>query len=382
MKKQSILSISLLVWVVFIISLASATPIQCRMTADDYAAEVLLNRDYVDYNIDSLKNAENILKYNGEYIFKSFYGNNLYTILSEQQNTNAENPSSEKFLSLRLQIPLDKIDENVSYFRITSFRRFNDADLNNNVHGWARVCNEKADSCVFEKDDTSITIEKKASAFSGYIDFLNPQFDLCYAAGDCYGKCIYFSPERICISKAVIEEIDNLVLSIGIAQNFDDFVKSRKTGTGTYSISKLVPQNNGTIKLGDAMKEELLWLKGHDMIHITERDVMEIAILSEAGRVEDNKVFYGINEANSLAWTYRGNGKNKIAGKDDCSEFPQQTTGITGFIAFDTKLLAEAYVLIPLIFIGFIVLLILILFVTVKIFSRRNAVRIRRVVSE
>src|SRR3989338_663836 len=170
MKKQSflaIISIFLLVWmvsVVFIMPLASATPIQCRMTADDYATEVLLNRDYVNYNLGSLKNAENVSGYNGKYIFKSFYGNNLYTILSEQQDINAENPSGEKFLSVRLQVPLDKIEENASYFRITSFRRFNNADLNNNAKGWAKVCSEKADSCVFEKDDTSITIEKKSGA--------------------------------------------------------------------------------------------------------------------------------------------------------------------------------------------------------------------------
>ena len=105
---------------------------------------------------------------------------------------------------MRLQVPLDKIEENASYFRITSFRRFNNADLNNNAKGWAKVCSEKADSCVFEKDDTSITIEKKSGAFSGYIDFLNPQFGLCYNTGDCNGKCVYFSSERRCISKAII----------------------------------------------------------------------------------------------------------------------------------------------------------------------------------
>ena len=384
MKKQSfltIISILLLAWIVLAVSPASAAPIQCRMTVDDYATEVLLNRDYVDYNLDSLKNAENVSMYNGGYIFKSFYGNNLYTILSEQQNTNAESPSSERFLSVRLQIPLYRIEENVSYFKITSFRRFNDADLKGNVNGWVKACNEKIDSCVSEKDDISITIEKKGDVFAGYIYFLNPNFDLCYNTGDCYGECVYFSSERRCISNAVIKEIDNFVLSIGIANNFDDFVMSRKTEQGIYSISKLVPQNNGAIKWEDAMKEELLWLRGHDMIHITERDVVEIAILSDAGRVKDNKVFYGINEADSLAWTYHSKENNRIVGEDDCSGFPQQTTGITGFIAFDTKLLAKAYVLTPLIFIGFIVLLVLILFITAKIVNKKNTVRIRRIVS-
>lgn len=384
MKKDLISIILLISFMVinFIAYAASAAPIQCRMTADDYATEALLNRDYVDYNLDSLKNAENILKYNGEYILKSFYGNNLYTILSEQEDASSKNPSKEKFLSVRLQIPLNKVEENISYLRITSFKRFSYAGLSNNAKGWVKVCDEKAGSCVFEKDDISITIEKKADVFSGYIDFLNPQFDACYNAGDCSGKCMFFSPERICISKNIVEDIDNLVLSIGIANNFDDFVMSRKTEQGTYSISKLVPQNNGTIKLEDAMKEELLWLKGQDIIHITERDIAEISILSGAGKVEENRVFYGINEADSLSWTYHINEKSRIAGNDDCSEFPPQKTGITGFIAFDTKLLAKTYVLTPLIFIGFIVLLILVLFITAKIVSRRNTVRIRRVVSE
>lgn len=366
----------------FIAYAVSAAPIQCRMTADDYATEVLLNRDYVDYNLDSLKNADNVLKYNGKYAFKSFYGNNLYTITSEQEDTSAKNPSKKKLLSVRLQIPLSKVEENISYFRITSFRRFNYADLDSNVKGWIKACNEKADSCVFEKEDISITIEKKDNAFSGYIYFLNPQFDACYNTGDCNGKCMYFSSERRCISRAVIEEIDNLILSIGIANNFDDFVMSRKTETGAYSISKLIPGNNGTIKWEDAMKEELLWLKGHDMIHITERDIMEIAILSGAGKVLGNKVLYGVNEAGSLAWTYHVNENSRTAGKDDCEEFPPETAGITGFIAFDTKLLNKAYVLVPLIFAGFIVLLILILFIAAKILDKKNAVRIRRVVSE
>ena len=388
MKKQSLLtiiSIFLSAWIVsviFIMPFASAAPMQCRMTADDYATEVLLNRDYVDYNLDSLENAENISEYNGGYILKSFYGNNLYTILSEQQDISAENPSGEKFLSVRLQVPLEKIEENVSYFKITSFRRFNYADLNNNAEGWTKACNEKDDSCVFEKEDISLTIEKKDNAFSGYIYFLNPQFGLCYNARDCYGECIYFSSEKRCIPNAVIEETNYLIGSIGIAQNFDDFVMSRKTEAGTYSISKLVPQNGGTIKWEDAMKEELLWLKGNDMIHITERDVLEIAILSDAGRVDGNKVFYGINEANSLAWTYHSNVKSRIPGEDDCSEFPPQTAGITGFIAFDTELLAKTYILVPLIFIGIIFGVIIILFVTAKIINKKNTVRIRRIVSE
>ena len=366
----------------FIAYAASAAPIQCRMTADDYATEVLLNLDYVDYNLDSLKNADNVLKYNGKYAFKSFYGNNLYTILSEQEDTSAKNPSKKKLLSVRLQIPLSKVEENISYFRITSFKRFNYADLGSNAKGWIKVCNEKADSCVFEKEDISITIERNLNVFSGYIDFLNPQFDACYNAGDCNGKCIYFSSERRCISKAVIGEIDNLVVSIGIANNFDDFVMSRKTETGTYSISKLIPENNGAIKWEDAMKDELLWLKGHDMIHITKRDIMEIAILSDAGKVWGNKVFYGVNEADSLAWTYHINEKGRIAGKYDCEEFPPKTAGITGFIAFDTKLLAKTYVLVPLIFAGFIVVVLLILFIAAKILDKKNAVRIRRAVSE
>ena len=83
-----------------------------------------------------------------------------------------------------------------------------------------------------------------------------------------------------------------------------------------------------------------------------------------------------------MDWKYNINEKGRIAGKYDCEEFPPKTAGITGFIAFDTKLLAKTYVLVPLIFAGFIVVVLLILFIAAKILDKKNAVRIRRVVSE
>ncbi|HLD37390.1 MAG TPA: hypothetical protein VJA86_02280 [Candidatus Nanoarchaeia archaeon] len=382
MKKKSFCSILPAQWAVIamlilfsVISIALAAvpalgaPIQCRLTAENYAVEVFLNKDYVEYNLGSMNSSDSVLKLDNSYIFKSFYGNNLYTILSEQAAPGGSD--AERFLSVKLQLPVKKEERNVSYLRITSFKKFENADLSAELRGWAKVCSKELDSCTFEKGKISITIEHAEDGFSGYIDFLDSDFYECSGSKDCSGECMYFMSQRACVPQFVIDEISSLVQSIGISNNFKDFTISRKTTTGSYTVYELVPEANGSIKWQDAMKDELSWLKSQDIIHITERDIAEIAILSEGGRVGAGRVYYGINEASMLAWTYSNADESRIADESDCDEFyPAGSSKMTGLSIFSIKTSGRLYMLIPIIFIALIGAAIAVLFAIAKIMDK------------
>ncbi|PIN77372.1 hypothetical protein COV15_02295 [Candidatus Woesearchaeota archaeon CG10_big_fil_rev_8_21_14_0_10_34_12] len=299
----------ILISAVIVMMLSLSNIMACTHSTDSFASEVLLNKPGIDYHLNFIKNADNVLiKDNGEYIFKS-RSEELYTILKEVDGK----------LSVRLQIPVRTKYVNQNYIKIIKTAKA--GEIVTNLSGWNTEC--AYSSCVFKKDDLSVMTNKiSEDKYTVTIEIRN-DIKNCIS-GACNGKCMYYSEETFCIPQNYVDELKNFVISTEISPSIDTLLSGAEVQKIAYFGEDLVPELEMTIDWPEAMKNELTFLKSSAIIGITNKEIDDISNLAEQGKAGDNlKIIYGEDRNKNKGWFYYYETKSPIIQKPlNCEEYP------------------------------------------------------------
>jgi len=344
------------VFVTFIFS-AMSLVIACTHPSDSFAAEVLLNKQGIDYHLSVIENSENVLaRDNGEYIFKS-RSEELYTILKEV---------GEK-LSVRIQIPIRTEYVKQDYTRIKNTIKSD--EFLTNLTGWDVQCSYS--SCVFNKDELSVmTNEISDGKYSVTVE-IQKETGKC-GSTKCDGRCLYYAAENFCVPNEYINELKEFVTATKLAASVDSILNSAEIERQSYQADDLIPELEMEIDWKEAMKNELTFLKSSAVIGITDKDIAEISELAARGQAGDNlKILYGEDRDGKKRWLYYYETKSPIIQKPlDCEDYPLSELP-NKYIVFNKN--AEAfYYAIPAALIAGVVALFFILLVVSRIMENRK----------
>jgi len=225
----------------------------CLESSDAYATEVVLNKPDINYNLNSLVNAQNVILKENKYFFLSHYNENLLVIISEIKGDIAGGLPG---LSVRVQIPVNKIREKIRYLKLVS-KSVNGKPKKEFVGrssfgNWQMKCTEEEDSetkemiiseCIFTKEGMNLKVipeEGKIDKYNVEIEIFKdlPSCELKDDKKECKGYCVYSGGMSACIQESKKNEIENILIYTGLIKNFDELVNA-------YSVIK----NPGLLEL-------------------------------------------------------------------------------------------------------------------------------------
>jgi hypothetical protein len=338
------------------ISFASAS---CINTADSYASEVLLNKPGIDFNLNSLNNAQNVILSGDKYILQSSYSSSLALILEKQSSS----------LSVRLQMPVTSQEENLPYlkFSMTSNKVLNLSE--NNYNNWKISCtNDNPQSeCEFTKGKTDIL----ASLVSGKYEITIETYEELSSCQGCGGRCI----STKCINQPLLEDIQSILKESDLVSSIDEIIGTyRVIGSGNSLINDLAPEKDSTIDWNAAMSQELTHLKREGIVLITDADISEIAGLATQGKAGQNsRIVYG-NKENTASWLYYYETNFPDLTKlENCNEFPSSLIP-TGMVIYSGQQISNYY-LVPMVMTAGFIGLLVILIITARLIDKNKRKR-------
>ena len=326
---------------IVLINLASA----CINSADDYAVE--LEMANITYSLANLVNFENII-HQQNYIMQSQYSKNLASILTETQCEN------KTCLNLRLQMPVETKTIKIPYFSFTSSIYKKVGLQKTNYKDWTINSNEN--SIEVKKPGLSI-LATILPIKTDFIVEINKNIKECEV---CDGKCLYSLIGNFCITKEIKDELNETAIILGL--NSEDIFYSYKIiGKGDKTITDLSPISEET-NFREALKQELVFLKTHKTINLSNEDIEKITDLAEKGKAGDSKII------KSGKWKYYYETTNK---KNDilCREFSASLIPISKpkLIITNEK---QIYYAIPILLTLFLFLVLIILLILGRIMSQ------------
>lgn len=355
-----------------IIQFNNATALQCISSSDDYASEVVLNKPEVEYNLNYLANAKNVIFRDNKYTYVSHYNNNLLVIISEIKDDNYQKSG----LSVKIQMPTISSKENVHVLNLIS-KSSRGKIIPENVtgatyDGWNIGCsNERIISeCKFSREGVVLTASLNEDSYDIELEVSNSQA----CDSKCDGYCVRSGGESTCINNKTKYDIENVLKHAGLIKNFNEFISAYNIkSNGIIPINSITTQLDGDIDWKKALREELLWLKGQDIIRILNDDIDKASSLAKRGASGNNeRIVYAKNKMGVAGWVYYDESiEPVISFTKECSEYII-SPGITGGVTFDT-VSSRTYYLIPV----FAVIIIILIFFLVIVFTRWNHERLK-----
>ena len=335
--------------------------ISCTTSLDNFASEVLLNKNTIDSNLPILDNGDNVGNWQGAYVLQSQYNPNMTIILSQ-----AEEPFCDNCLSVRLQIPAKMETKEINYLSILSYSKSLTAINESNYEGWSITCENK-DQCYFKKDNVEIIINKVSTEYEVNLD-VKGKLDSCDI---CNGRCILTGTSSVCIKRDMKTDIERILVHAGVINNFEDlFVKYKLAGYGTKSTEDLFAESEIRVDWKAAMSKDLNWLRKQGIIHLTDSEISEISELADAGKSGQNsRIYYGEQKNGEKKWMYYYQTKlPELTKFQNCKEFPSSLVpkGVLTFPTFGISV----YYFVPIVITGILFTIIIILIVVARLTSK------------
>ena len=321
----------------------------CLTSSDEYAVEVIVN----NYNAAELSKFSQIV--DRKYLFISQYNPNLIVVAEENVNPRG--------LSIRLQIPTEKKEIKQPYLKILS--NYASGTLRKEVtspfFGWAIVCGEN--TCNFAKNDINIKAMQLKNI--GELTFeIKKELKECDSG--CSGRCLALHDREVCIDKQIETDIDRVLKYANITKGIDNLFNSyRVVSSEGIVVLDIVPSYNFLIDWEEALREELVFLKGRGVIDISNEDIENAVSLAIRGQAGD--AYSIVYDELSNSWTY----SNKIQNLVLTTEKTCKVYSITRESAYEKESINLFY-LVPIILTVAAAFLFLLLMFIANIVRRRN----------
>jgi ribosomal protein S8 len=345
----------------------------CLNSYDNYAAEVVLNKPEITYNVAILSTAQNIMFQDNKYVLQSDYSPNLASILESQSGLTTG-------LSVRLQIPVKSEQETLPYFKFgTTITKGKLNVSGDDYNGWEVSCikGTPIPQCEFTKGKTDILASLISS---GRHDITIETSEDLKNCDNCDGVCLRTSEPK-CINKQLKDDVTDVLNHSGLISSFNELTSSYKIlASGNRITENLEPLAKQDINWNEAMRQELVRLRGYNIISLSDEDVEQIANLSEEGKAGQNlRIVYGEDVNDQKVWLYYKDTKFPILTKlVNCNEFPLSSMP-GGVLAFSKqKQQIPTYYLVPIMITAFLLLLFIILIVIARLIDRRRNLRKRK----
>ena len=269
----------------------------CFNPSDHFAAEVLLNKPGISYNLTGIKASENVTIKDGAVVYRSHYNPAVAVALSEVDT------AFTKGLSVRIQIPTQEVRKQVSSVTGTIEEKVGMGDLRifdaQNL-GWNVVCTEDIppSSCGLYKDNISLHLSGESVGVT---------------------KITLQVKDASVLDENSLKEISTVLRAIGLRTKVEE-VKFRSK---TYSQADLEPavDFNGEFDFSLAMKVELEWLRSNGVIYgLNDLDIEKISGMSRAGSAGHNSRL--VHDSGRWLPYARSSNPALLKAVSDCSEFP------------------------------------------------------------
>jgi hypothetical protein len=352
MKKISFL---LFLGLIFISSINLS--FSCLTSSDDYAVEVLIPSFIADYNLANLKPLNPEIS-NNAYFFNSQYSG-LLTIINQEDNS----------LSIKLQIPTQKKERTVPYFKLIS--QLSTKTILNNItlNNWVFECSSDYSSCEFSQPGLIISTQM-LSADKYRIEIESQGIDL-ESCNLCQGLCVYDSG-AYCIPNSVIKLSTTLLENLNLIKNTEDLIVNKKLEKGNYQILDIIPIKEMTVDWQQALSQELINLKQKNIINIKDNDIAEISQLAKQGQAGYNKkITFNKDKNGNEKWLYYYDSEFPMLTKiKECRETPQLS--ITGAVVSSQGANLSLYYLIPILFTAFVILFFIASIIIARIIKKKH----------
>jgi hypothetical protein len=383
MKKSNLSLIILTISLIFMINLSYA---ECISSLDDYAIEVLLNKEDISHNISLLKNAENVNYINGEYLLQSASSPDMAVVIKE-----VSEPFCKDCISLKIQIPVNRTTKEISYLEFSSTIKNKNMNILQDISDWSYNC--LGSSCSFYKNNTIISIDNSVKNIS----IINVEIIEAPIESYCGGKIIYSSSGAFCIPKQNIDNIESLLKRLKLINNLDEIFlnyKIESSGVKTFydfspklsytffpflsnqNLTKNNKDNLDSIKWDIIMNDEIEWIRFNGILSLNINDMREISQLAKLGYSGVNKrIYYGTDSEGKNRWMYYYESNlPKITKIKNCEDFLDGNIP-KDFMAVqqtDNTIKINLYYLIPIVFsFVLIIILIVLIFISRKKISKQ-----------
>jgi len=355
MKKLILISILTLL----LLQITSA----CINPTDSFAVEILLNKPDITYNLEKFSKANNIQEIEDRIICQSQYSKNLAAILSKQEYEN------KKYLSLRLQIPVETTTEKTPYFNFISSiigKKVTLTQDETNYKDWIITYSTSGKHFEFRTDRINILASELQGKYELIFE-ISGQLQTCQS---CDGKCLHSDYGNTCINSELKEDIEDMLKFAGLINNFEDvFLSYKVIGKGERTITDLKPLEDVEINWKEATRQEIVWLRKNLILNISSEDIEEIVNLAERGKAGYNSKIVFDTENNK--WNYYYNTDNPLLLRAiNCREFP--ISNLPSKPINFNKIAISIYYLVPIILLLFlVVILVILIFVAKKIEKKK-----------
>ncbi|MEM3405822.1 MAG: hypothetical protein QW117_02535 [Candidatus Pacearchaeota archaeon] len=370
--------------IILSINLISLVYADCINSLDDYAIEILFNKQDITKDLSLLENAKNVNYINGNFIFKSSVSDNIALILKK-----VSYPFCYDCLSLRIQVPVNKTSEEVSFFEFSTVLKNKSLSFNesifNNASSWDYEC--FLNFCSFYKENLFIYLDNSISNSTKINIEIYGEDIRDY---NCDGKKVYYSTGVFCINNKNKEEIENLLKNLKIIDKVDElFLNYKIENSGKkimekfypdlksdffYSLQKQNLTRNYKEDLSDIdwnliTEKEIRWIRFNNLITISNKDILEISNLAKLGYAGINKrIYYGEDDNGKKRWLYYYESKDaKLTKFNNCEDFslsiiPKEDL----FINYPKKGNINLYYLLPIIVTSILFLILIILIIIAR----------------
>lgn len=366
--KTFIFFAALLSFSLILVCFASAA---CVNNADDYAAEVVLNKPGIESNLNLLNNAKNVLIEENKYIIQSEYNPNLAVILENQLGVVLG-------LSFRIQIPVKSEKKTLPLLKFSSSSAKGQLNISDKVYnGWKISCVEgiPVPECEFSKENTIVSVNLVSSKKYEVVIETTEDLKVC---GGCDGVCVGTIEQR-CINQNLKKDIEDILKHSGVSQSFGELLSAyRIISIGNTEKTELSPQFLQTIDWKQALGQELFRFKQEGIVLISDSDIEEISKLAEQGKSGQNsRIVYGKDAQGSERWLYYYETKFPILiNLVNCYDFPISLVPTGALVFSGEQPLIRAYYLVPLILTASLIFIFLVLLVVARVID--NSKRKRR----
>jgi len=335
----------------------------CTNSADDYAVEVLLNKEGISYNTDLLNSAQNVVIDKNKYILQSEYNPSLALILEKPQSPLAG-------LSVRIQIPVKSDTKTVPYlkFSTTSSKSLNFTG-EEVYNGWGVSCidGNPVQQCEFVKQNLDVFADRISSNYEINIE-VSESLQSCKS---CDGKCLSYLGKSACFAKEQEDDIQNLLVHFGfISMSESIFTSYKISSLGNADATTISPVINDAIDWKIALKQELYRLSRDSIIIIAPSDIDSISELAAPGKAGQNsRIVYGEDENNNKKWMYYYETKfPELTRLENCNEFSVSLVP-TGMVVFSGDNNLSPYYIIPIVFTVFLAIMLVVLITLARVIN-------------
>ena len=357
--------IMIIVVMMLILPIISAQ--QCLKNSDDYAVSVVTNKPGIDYNLNTLVNAKNLVFKEDKYIYQSHYDERMMVIITEVKGADAGGLGG---LNVRVQLPTITAKITMQYLELLSRTIKGTINKENiteeNLEGWVYSCDEEINpSCEFLKDNTKVSTKRDEGKYLVTIQ-ITGGVNTCEPT--CDGYCVKSGGSSTCIDKEKMESIEQLLINTGLGSSFKEITEAYTiihNGKTEVIITKTEIEDE-SLSWNTAIKKELTWLKSVDVLRIQDSDIEEISNLALRGASgKNNRIVYAKNKKEVLEWIYYKDSLEPSIEVDKKCDAIQKSSSITGNVVFE----GGRYSLYYLIPIGIVI--IIILTITLAVFYNR-----------